>query len=120
MEPKKTVGQYTQSAKRKKEKKKTVSEESYIHKNGPSKGREREFLGGLVVRILGFHYHGPGSIPGWETEILQAVQHSKKKEKTKKREGQIMTFPDKQKLRKFVTTRPGLLKKCSRESCKVK
>ena len=62
-------------------KKKTVSEESYIHKNGPSKGREREFLGGLVVRILGFHYHGPGSIPGWETEILQAVQHSKKKRK---------------------------------------
>ena len=36
----------------------------------------REYPGGQVVRILGFHCHGPGSIPGWGTEILQAVQHS--------------------------------------------
>ena len=28
-----------------------------------------EFPGGLVVRILGFHCHGPGSIPGQGTEI---------------------------------------------------
>ena len=26
--------------------------------------------GGLIVRILGFHCHGPGSVPGQETEIL--------------------------------------------------
>ena len=31
--------------------------------------------GGLVVRILGFHYHGPGSNFGQGTEILQAKQH---------------------------------------------
>ena len=36
----------------------------------------REYPGGQVVRILGFHCHGPGSIPDWETEILQAVQCS--------------------------------------------
>ena len=30
--------------------------------------------GGLVVRILGFHYHGPGSNFGQGTEILQAMQ----------------------------------------------
>ena len=27
-----------------------------------------EFRSGLVVRILGFHCRGPGSIPGWGTE----------------------------------------------------
>ena len=32
-----------------------------------------------MVRILGFHCHGPGSIPHQGTEILQAVHHSKKK-----------------------------------------
>lgn len=26
-----------------------------------------EFPGGLLVKIPGFHYHGPGSIPGWGT-----------------------------------------------------
>ena len=36
----------------------------------------REFPGGLVVRIPGFLCHGPGLIPGWGTEILQATQHS--------------------------------------------
>ena len=40
-----------------------------------------EFPGGLMVRILGFHCHGPGSIPGWETEIPQAMQCSHKKKK---------------------------------------
>ena len=29
-----------------------------------------EFPGGLVVRILGFHCCGPGSVPGRGTEIL--------------------------------------------------
>ena len=33
-----------------------------------------EFPGGLVVRIPGFHCHGPGSVPGWGTEIPQAVR----------------------------------------------
>ena len=30
--------------------------------------------GCLVVRMLDFHCHGPGSIPGQGTEILQAVK----------------------------------------------
>ena len=34
-----------------------------------------EFLGGLVVRILGFHQRGLCSFPGWETEIQQATRH---------------------------------------------
>ena len=45
------------------------------------KGKQREFPGGLVVRSLGFHRHGPGSIPGWGTEIPQATQHGQKKKK---------------------------------------
>ena len=38
--------------------------------------------GGLLVRILGFHCRGPGSIPGQETEILLALKHSTKQNKT--------------------------------------
>ena len=40
-----------------------------------------EFPGGLVVRILGFHSHGPGSVPGWGTEILanHVVLHNRNK-----------------------------------------
>ena len=38
----------------------------------------QEFPGGLVVRIPGFHCHGPGSLPVWETEILQATWRSQK------------------------------------------
>ena len=34
----------------------------------------REFPGGIVVRIPGFHCHGPGSISGWGTKVLQATQ----------------------------------------------
>ena len=44
----------------------------------------REFPGGLVVRILGFHCRGLGSVPGWGTEIPQATQHSQKKKRKKK------------------------------------
>ena len=33
----------------------------------------------LVVRILGFHYHGPGSIPGWGTEVSQDTWHGQNK-----------------------------------------
>ena len=42
-----------------------------------------EFPGGLVVRIPGFHCCGPGSIPGWETEIAQAAQPKEKRKKRK-------------------------------------
>ena len=41
----------------------------------------REFAGGLVVRIPGFHCHGLGSVPGRGTEILQAAWHGQKKKK---------------------------------------
>lgn len=34
-----------------------------------------------MVRISGFRCQGPGSAPGWGTEIMQAVQLSQKKEK---------------------------------------
>ena len=37
-----------------------------------------EFPGGLVVRISGFHGHGPGSVPGQGTEILQAARRGQK------------------------------------------
>ena len=40
-----------------------------------------EFLGGLVVRIPGFHCHGLGSVPGQEIEILQVLVCSQKKKK---------------------------------------
>ena len=32
--------------------------------------------------MLGFHYHGPGSIPGWGTEIPQVEQCGQKKRHT--------------------------------------
>ena len=38
-----------------------------------------EFLGGVVVRILGFHCCGQGSIPGWGTKIPQAMWSGQKK-----------------------------------------
>ena len=37
----------------------------------------KEFPGGPVVRIRRFHCYSPGSIPGWETKVLQAVQPKK-------------------------------------------
>ena len=40
-----------------------------------------EFPGGLVVRILGFHCYGLGSVTGQGTEIPQAAQRGKKKKK---------------------------------------
>ena len=39
----------------------------------------RELPGGLVVRNLGFHCQGPGSIPGRGTKILQAAMLDQKK-----------------------------------------
>ena len=44
----------------------------------------REFPGGLVVRILGFHCHGSGSVPGQGTEIPQAAWHDQKKRRKRK------------------------------------
>ena len=41
----------------------------------------RDFPGGLVVRILWFHSHGPGSIPGQGIGIPQAVQFVQEKKK---------------------------------------
>lgn len=32
-----------------------------------------EFPCGLMGRTLGFHCHGPGSIPDWGAEIIQAM-----------------------------------------------
>ena len=37
-----------------------------------------EFPDGLILKIWGFHCHGPGSIPGRGTEILKAMQHGQK------------------------------------------
>lgn len=37
-----------------------------------------------MVRIPGFHYHSPGSIPDWGTEILQATQCRQKKKRKRK------------------------------------
>ena len=47
-----------------------------------------EFPAYLVVRIPDFHCCGPGSIPGWGTEIPQAMQHGQKRKK-KKRERKL-------------------------------
>ena len=38
-----------------------------------------------MVRILGFHCHGLGLVPGPRTEIPQAVWHSQKAKKKKKK-----------------------------------
>ena len=37
-----------------------------------------------MVRILGFHCQGPGSIPGWRTEILQTTATWLEKKKKKR------------------------------------
>ena len=42
---------------------------------------------GLVVRILGFHCHGLGSIPGGGTGIPQALCCAQNKKKDKRKEG---------------------------------
>ena len=41
----------------------------------------REFPGGLVVRILSFHCHGQGSVPGLERGLTSYAAGSKKKKK---------------------------------------
>ena len=51
-------------------------------KENKNKNACGEFPGGLVVRILGFHCRGLGSVPGRGTEILQAIQQGRKKEKS--------------------------------------
>ena len=47
---------------------------------------EWEFPCGLVVRISGFHYHGPSSVSAWETEMLKTMWPKKKK---KRMEGKL-------------------------------
>ena len=37
------------------------------------------FPGGLVVRILGFHCHGPGSIPVGKLKSCKLLSEAKKK-----------------------------------------
>ena len=59
-----------------------------INPKASTKIENRDFPGGLMVRILGFHYHGPGSIPGQGTETPQAAQ-PKKKEKKRKSENKM-------------------------------
>lgn len=41
-----------------------------------------DFPGGLVIRIQGFHCHGPGAAPGKGIEILQVAGCSKRKKKS--------------------------------------
>ena len=62
------------------------------------KERERrEFPGGLVVRILGFHFHGPGSFPGQELRSHKVCSSVKKKEKKKgRRKGKSNMKPKKE------------------------
>ena len=40
-----------------------------------------EVLGGLIVRILGFHCCGLSSVPGQEIKILQAMWYGPQKKK---------------------------------------
>lgn len=58
----------------------------WISKRSQLKKVYREFPGGLLAKILGFHCHGLSSKPGWKTEIPQATWHGKKKSK------KIITF----------------------------
>ena len=44
------------------------------------------FPGGPVVRTQCFHCGGLGSIPGWGTKILQAVQHNRNRKEKKRKE----------------------------------
>ena len=42
------------------------------------------FPGGLVVRILGFRCHGPGSVPDGKLKSCKLLSEAKKKKKKKK------------------------------------
>ena len=46
--------------------------------NTCNSSKQGEFPGCVVVRIPRFHCHGPGSIPGQETEIPEATWCSQK------------------------------------------
>lgn len=69
------------------EKEGILSAEAGVHQHQRDKWSEQqknylgEFPGGLVVRIPAFPCHSPISIPGWETDILQAAQHGQKQKK---------------------------------------
>lgn len=45
--------------------------------------KQEVFPDGPVVRTLGFYYQNPRSIPGWGTEIPQAMRSGRKKKKSK-------------------------------------
>ena len=55
-----------------------------INPKAATEKENRDFPGGLVVRIPGFHWRGPGSIPSWGAEIPQAAQCNQKTKKEKK------------------------------------
>ena len=73
----------------------------------------REFPGGPGVRILGFHCHGSGSVPGHGTEIPQAAWHDQKKRKKNpqktKRKPKCTVFAKEV----MTTTQPAIKKLCS-------
>ena len=55
---------------------------------------------GLVVRILGFHCHGLGSVPGGGTGIPQALCCAQNKKKDKRKEGKKKKEDGKKEARK--------------------
>ena len=72
-----------------------------------------KFPGGLMVRVLGFHCSGQGSVPGRGTEIVQAKKRKEDKEwkknnSIKKKKSGLGSFIDKnspdQKLNLYKTS----------------
>ena len=55
-----------------------------INPKAATEKENRDFPGGLVVRILGFHCYGPVSVPGQGTELLQATWCSQKEKEREK------------------------------------
>ena len=55
------------------------------NKRCDQKGTWGSSPGGPVVGTQRFHCHGPGSIPGQGTKILQVTWHGQKKKKKKKK-----------------------------------
>ena len=64
----------------------TIPPETYlwILKQEPSTLHGRRSLVAKWLRIPGIHCQGAASVPGWGTEILQAIQRSWKKNKKQK------------------------------------
>ena len=66
------------------------SPQSIVERFQHLKNKPWTFPGGLVVRTLCFHCQDVGSIPGLGTKILQAILHSKNKNKTKQNKKTIL------------------------------